>query len=182
VAELTRPRLATLAAELRAELPRIDRTVEDLALARPTRGPDGRDAAADTPGATRRDPHDDRLRRYATAAVLDTFYTAIERVLERIARAFATLPSGPAWHADLLAQSAVDVRGVRPAVLDPGTASELRRFLGFRHRFRHLYLFDLQEDAMHPLCDEAPAVWAAARAQLEAFASQLDEIARQLEP
>ena len=90
MAELSRAALATVAAELRAELPRIDRAVDELKLVRPL-------AAT----AVHADAQE-RVRLYAASALLDTFYTAVERVLERLARAFDVVPTGPTWHTDLL--------------------------------------------------------------------------------
>ena len=75
-----------MAAELRAELPRIDRAVDELKLVRPL-------AAT----AVHADAQE-RVRLYAASALLDTFYTAVERVLQRLARAFDVMPTGPTWH------------------------------------------------------------------------------------
>ena len=52
---------------------------------------------------------------------------------------------------------AMDKAGRRPPLLDNATASELGRYLGFRHLFRHLYVLDLRWDQIRQLLvDLAP--------------------------
>lgn len=114
---------------------------------------------------------------YAAAAMLDTFYTGIERVLERIARVFEYLPDGPAWHRELLTVSALDVPHARPPVLGEETAHVLTRYLAFRHRFRNLYLFDLEADQMHPLIAGAAPLFGLVTRDLQAFAVVLEALA-----
>jgi len=48
----------------------------------------------------------------------------------------------------LLDHMLLDVPGVRPPVLSEQTVRQLERFLAFRHRFRNLYLFDLDPDLL----------------------------------
>jgi len=151
--------------ELRAEFQSLDRAVEEIALVAPGEGS----------GAP------ERVRIYAAAALLDTFYSAVERALERIARTFGAVPSGPRRHVELLAASALDIPGLRPAVLSGDTQTELRRFLAFRHRFRNLYLFDLDAEQIAPLAGCAGATWRAARSDFERFADALDGVAASLE-
>jgi hypothetical protein len=157
--------LRTLAAEIRNELPLIDRTLGELHAITPGTGagPEG------------------RVHLYAASAVLDTYYTGVERVLERIARTFDAVPTGPHWHADLLAVAALDVPEVRPPVLSGASCAVLKRYLAFRHRFRNLYLFDLDAEQVAPLLQGASAGWTAIRADLDAFASALIELAEALE-
>lgn len=166
MAELSRAALATVAAELRAELPRIDRAVDELQLVRPL-----------VTTAVHADAQE-RVRLYAASALLDTFYTAIERVLERLARAFDVVPTGPTWHTDLLQHAGLELRAVRPRILSEESVRMLRRYLAFRHRFRHLYLYDLHVEPVLPLTEEAPEAWRTVRAELEQFADGIDALAR----
>lgn len=161
MAELSPARLRTLAAELRREVQLIQRSVGELQW---IAVPGGSDAAQ-------------RVQMYAAAAMLDTFYTGVERALERIARTFRTLPDGPNWHRTLLEESALDVPRVRPAVLRASTAHGMGRYLGFRHRFRNLYLFDLDDAQMRPLIEGAVSAAEVACTDLTSFADQLDTLA-----
>lgn len=161
MADLSAARLRTLAVELRREAQLIQRSVGELQW------------VAEQPSSEAAQ----RIQLYAAAALLDTFYTGVERALERIARAFQALPDGPNRHRALLDESALDVPRVRPAVLRASTAHEIGRYLGFRHRFRNLYLFDLDGAQMRPLIDGAGAACESACADLCSFADHLDAIA-----
>lgn len=151
-------RLRVVAAELLAETSRIRRTVDEL------------------PAALAR-LDDDNLALYATAALLETFYTGVEKAIRRAAATFGGLPDGPEWHRQLLTDATLDVPDARPAILRVATAAELDRFLAFRHRFRNLYLFDLDPHLVRPLAEDAPRTLAAVEADLRRFASFLRDLA-----
>ncbi len=161
MAEIGAARLRTLAAEIRRELEALRRTVAELEWV---------EAQGDSESAV-------RIRIYASAAMLDTFYTGIERVLERVARVFGNLPDGPGWHRELLASAALDVPLARPPVLREQTVVVLARYLAFRHRFRNLYLFDLEPEQMEPLIAGAADALAALEQDLQEFAEVLDALA-----
>ena len=57
----------------------------------------------------------------------------------------------------------LDIPSVRPAVLATGSAAHLERFLSFRHRFRNLYVFDLDGAQLRPLLETVPPAWAMVR-------------------
>ncbi|MBK6849068.1 MAG: hypothetical protein IPG96_16550 [Proteobacteria bacterium] len=68
----------------------------------------------------------------------------------------------------------------RPAVLSEATVAQLDSYLAFRHRFRNLYLFDLEASLLEPLLrSELPVAWAATRAELDAFCDTLAAMAGQ---
>jgi hypothetical protein len=163
--ERSSAKLRILAAEVRAELPMLDRAIAEMQMV------EGHATSLEA----------GRVRLYAAAAMLDTFYTSVERILERIARALGTLPDGPHWHRDLLHSSALDVPSLRPAVLNAESATALRKFLSFRHRFRNLYLLDLLAEHLDPLLADAAGTWTLARASLVLFAERLELVAAQLE-
>lgn len=169
--EASPARLRTLAAEIRHELPRIARTVDEIALVRGL-------LAVGTPAS---DEPRWRLAVYASAALLETYYTGVEMVMRRIAAATSGVPIGAAWHRDLLHSMTVDVPRVRPAVLSDACAASLERYLAFRRRFRNLCLFELDSSLLVALLAGAPTLWADTRAALEAFAAALDAVAEGLE-
>ncbi len=71
------------------------------------------------------------------------WYTGLETALERVARLVdETVPAGPSWHAELVAQLRVEVPGVRPAVVPSEAVSDLTELRKFRHFFRNAYLVD----------------------------------------
>jgi hypothetical protein len=158
-------RLRLLAAELRDESARIGRTVRELEEAA---------SLVARPDAV-------RMYLYAAAALLETYYTGIEKALSRIATVIGTMPAGQGWHRQLLRDSTLDLPGVRPGVLSAAAETGLERFLGFRHRFRNLYLFDLDRELTLPLLREAPALWRQVHGELAVFADTMERLASELE-
>lgn len=87
------------------------------------------------------------------AVALHAWFTALESALERVGRTLdRTVPAGPRSHVTLLAQCAVEVPGVRPALYAAEHLRDLEELLKFRHFFRHAY--DVQLD---PVLLEAEA-------------------------
>lgn len=87
----------------------------------------------------------------ALAAMLHSFYTGIENIFKRIVlESGGTLPSGEAWHRELL-----DVLSnpdqARAAVISTPLRDRLREYLRFRHVFRQAYSFELRWDKMASL-------------------------------
>jgi hypothetical protein len=57
----------------------------------------------------------------------------------RIAKVFGTEPSAANWHRSLLETMAMEVPGIRPAIVTAAALPDLRDLLAFRHFFRHAY-------------------------------------------
>jgi hypothetical protein len=88
----------------------------------------------------------------ALASYLHQFYTGCERILERIAmRIDGSQPGGAFSHANLLAQMAQAIPGVRPAILNEALWLRLQDYLAFRHFFRHAYGYTLDWAKLRPL-------------------------------
>jgi hypothetical protein len=113
------------------------------------------------------------------AALLHHLYTAIERVLSRLALAFeGSEPMGPDSHRRLLNLAGAEVRGVRPAWLPAQQVEVLRDLLGFRHLFRHGYGATYRPERLRELAALAVRHWPdihrsldAARATVAALAA-----------
>ncbi len=101
---------------------------------------------------------------------LHTFYSAIERIFEDIARTVeAGVPSGPDWHRDLLIQMSAEIAGTRPPVISRETRLILDEFRGFRHVVRNIYAFNLNPDRVLELTRKAPACLSSLRNDLHIF-------------
>ena len=75
---------------------------------------------------------------------LPVFYTGLENIFKRIAREIdMDQPKGRDWHKDLLNQMASPHR-MRPPVISKKLISTLDHILKFRHRFRNIYVFELE--------------------------------------
>ncbi|MDQ7794925.1 MAG: hypothetical protein RDU89_11040 [bacterium] len=69
------------------------------------------------------------------------FYTAVEDLLAHVALVFdEEVPRGEHWHRELLRGAALELPGLRPAVLGADLTNELDEYRRFRHRIRHVYL------------------------------------------
>jgi hypothetical protein len=106
-----------------------------------------------------------------TALALQHACSALESVIERTVRFFDDgLPSGPDWHRALLARGALDIPGVRPAILSKESLIGARALLAFRHFLHHDYGADL--DA--PRMGEMQSLVARWRPAIEADLDRLD--------
>ena len=155
---MTRDELPVLAARLRLELERIDKTVGLVA-----------EHVAKVDADGRSDP---ALAMLSTC--LHSFYNGTERFLETVARDLdESRPTGPTSHRDLLDQAAAPVQGLREAVITESTRRALARYLDFRHRFRHLYFFDLEWIDVEGLARDLATAWQTIRGELERFLNAL---------
>jgi len=115
----------------------------------------------------------------STALNLHSFYSGLERLFELIARYLdGNLPSGETWHRDLLQAMACDVADVRPALIDPDSATALDEFRRFRHLVRNVYTANLVPEKAAGLLRVLPALWPKLREELLAFAGFLEQLAQ----
>jgi hypothetical protein len=112
------------------------------------------------------------------AVTLHQVYTALEASFERICRALeGSLPAGPDAHQALLLDMALELPGIRPAVLREGTVLALRPLLRFRHFVRHTYAITWDARRMTENVELAHRAWPEVRADVESFLRFLDETA-----
>lgn len=87
-----------------------------------------------------------------------------------------TVPGGANRHQELLSQMAIEIPGVRPAVISAGLKEELEAYCGFRHIVRNVYAYHLRPEKMAPLVEKLPAVFATVEREIAAFAGFLQSI------
>jgi hypothetical protein len=81
----------------------------------------------------------------SVALNLHGFYAGVERLFELIGRRIdQKVPSGEAWHRDLLRQMSQDLPDVRPAMISQESAVALDKFRRFRHLVQNIYVMNLQ--------------------------------------
>jgi len=108
---------------------------------------------------------------------LHSFYTGLERILELvIAEVDQAMPTGPAWHQELLRQAATPIPLLRPALITDATRDALDRYRGFRHVVRNIYAFEIDREQIAPLVRDLRRVFESARAELLRFADALIQL------
>ena len=157
------PRYRLLAARILTELRSLERSVDQAegALAR-----------------AEQQPADQSYFAAAMAFELHSFYAGLERLFEVIGSDVEqSRPSGATWHRELLAQMALPITDVRPAVIQAETQAALLEYLEFRHVVRHMYTFDLRIDRVMELERGLRPTFDLARRDLMRFAEFLDGLA-----
>ena len=85
-------------------------------------------------------------RRTSLASGVEAVYSGLEGILKGIAEDIdGHVPQGGAWHAKLLETMALEVPGVRLAVVSPETHGLLDELRRFRHAVRSHYGIDLRD-------------------------------------
>ena len=106
----------------------------------------------------------------SVALNIHSFYSGLERVLEKIASAVeGSLPQGVNWHQELLDQMALEIPNVRPAVISEKTREQLDPYRGFRHVVRNVYTYHISPDKMKPLANGIRPVFKQVEKELAAF-------------
>lgn len=122
-----------------------------------------------------RHPDEEDLLLDSVALNLHAFYSGIESLLEHIARSVdGHLPSGQAWHRQLLRQMAAEIATTRPAVVSENVCRKLDEYRRFRHLVRNVYTIHLLPDRLSNLVCELPSLWQQTRAEMSAFADFLE--------
>lgn len=120
-----------------------------------------------------------RPYQVVAAVALHGWYTALEAVMERTVRSLdRAMPTGEAWHRELLSQAMVEVPGVRPALLARTLYAEILSLLDFRHFFRHAYGVPLDPDKLRQNLDRLLRVAAPVDQGLDTFDAFLAEAMR----
>ena len=106
--------------------------------------------------------YDDFIRKYSThmdayllrvkASFMADFYMGVEKIFKLIVEELnGGAPRGEGWHKRLLHTMALEIKGVRPAVISNELYLDLLKFLGFRHVVRQAYGFQLDEKKLEEL-------------------------------
>lgn len=118
----------------------------------------------------------------ALALALDRAYTALESLLERVARTLeGGAPTGDDWHRALLQNAGLEIERVRPPILGGpslAAADELRRF---RHFLRHAYAASLDPGRVARVAASWTAASDSVEADLDGFRDFLRRLAESLE-
>ncbi|MCY3551547.1 MAG: hypothetical protein OXH39_13885 [Candidatus Poribacteria bacterium] len=100
---------------------------------------------------------------------LPVFYMGLENIFKRIAKEIdMDEPQGKNWHTDLLQQMSTS-RSLRPSVISEKTATALTHILKFRHRFRNIYVFELELEKIVENAQEVCDIFDGLSTELDVF-------------
>lgn len=95
----------------------------------------------------------------AIALLLTEIYLGAENLMLRVAKSLdEPIPSGKAWHAELLEQFSKETPNLRPELFNQDTVSLLDEFRRFRYVVHHTYSFDYDWQEINKLLNMAPAL------------------------
>lgn len=105
-----------------------------------------------------------------STSILHDFYSGVEKIFKRIALVIDnSLPTGEAWHIELLAQMAKPFKNICPAVISEELFEKLKEYFKFRHLFRHIYGFELKWERFKELCIRLEDIFNKLRSEIEKF-------------
>lgn len=109
------------------------------------------------------------LELAGTASLLSACYHGVENILKQsLLAAGAPLPSGAAWHRDLLFSAATQ------GVISAATRDRMAAYMAFRHYFTHSYGFELEAARLQPLVRGVRPAFARVRVEARRFARVLE--------
>jgi len=113
----------------------------------------------------------------AAGSILHDFYNGVENIFRRIAQELnGGLPAGEEWHKQLLTDMALSIKDTRPPVISSKLKQELYKYLGFRHVFRNIYGFSLEEERIKALVEQLPSVLLKLKQEISIFQEYLNKL------
>ncbi|RPI88493.1 MAG: hypothetical protein EHM41_01060 [Chloroflexi bacterium] len=126
------------------------------------------------------DPLDADLFYDSVALNLHDFYAGLERLFQYIAvNVDKLVPSGSEWHRELLNQMALEIPGIRPAVLSNDVVEKLHEYLRFRHVVRNVYTFQFDPERLSRLVNNLQNIFSQTAQDLEDFSKFLEKTSRE---
>ncbi|MDA3951946.1 MAG: hypothetical protein PF508_22245 [Spirochaeta sp.] len=94
----------------------------------------------------------------ALGYTLHNLYNLMENSFFRIAKHFENDIGSEGWHKELLHRMTLSIEGIRPRVLDAGTAEQIDELRAFRHVFRNMYRKNLDSEKLLLLQKRLPGI------------------------
>jgi len=112
----------------------------------------------------------------SVAMLLTEIYLGAENLMRQIAKRLGeSIPTGGAWHQQLLAQFSTEVPELRPALFGAQTAEALDEFRRFRHVTHHAYAIQFDGPQISKLLSHANPLLELMIADAEAFKAFLSQ-------
>ena len=110
------------------------------------------------------------------AYTIVNLYNLMENYFLRVAKCFENNIDRLSWHRDLVRRMALEIDGVRPALLVMGDVPLIDELRAFRHVFRHIYQSELELDKLKLVDSRTPKAVAAFRSAHERFVDKLEQL------
>lgn len=157
---LNKKEIPVLVAEINDELTKLEKLVNRL--------------------ATQQGRVDDEEISESAALRLHNFYTGCERIFKLIATEVnGVLSQSLDWHKRLLNQVALEVAGIRPAVISAETRKALEELLNFRHVVRNIYAYELKSERVEELVKLTIALFPKFAKEIKVFTAFLMDVFNQ---
>jgi len=114
--------------------------------------------------------------RGAIGYILQSFYNGCENIFNSIARFFENDLGPQSWHKDLLKRMNLEIPGIRPQLIDDELFRLFDDFRAFRHKFRHLYSFELDWERECFVARKFPVTVKKFKEQVTDFLKKLENI------
>jgi len=113
--------------------------------------------------------------RGAIGYILHSFYNGCENIFNSVARFFENDLGPQSWHKDLLKRMNLEIPGIRPKLIDDELYRLFDDFRAFRHKFRHLYSFELDWERECLVAAKFPVTVKKFRTQVSDFLKKLEQ-------
>ena len=117
----------------------------------------------------------------ALGYTIHNIYNLLENYFLRVANFFENEVNPDGWHKDLVRRMALEIEGIRPALIEKDDIPYFDELRSFRHVFRNIYQSRLDEEKLKLVSSKLPEVRERFFRRHERFIRQLREILRRLE-
>ncbi len=114
--------------------------------------------------------------KLAIGGYLHGFYNGAENIFKRIAKFFENNITSSMYHSELLKRMNIEIKGVRPRVINEELFVLLNDLKGFRHMYRHSYSFDLDWEKEKITAKRVPMIFSKLKEQINSFLYKLKTI------
>lgn len=102
------------------------------------------------------------------ATLIHNFYNGMENVIKQLIRYNKLeFPIGPSWHRDLLQVA------LTSEIVTHETVNKLKPYLGFRNFFVHGYAFQIEQEKIQPLVNQANVLFDSFKKEIAAYLEEL---------
>jgi hypothetical protein len=116
----------------------------------------------------------DNYQKATIGYYLHNFYNGCENIFSLIAKAFENNIESHQWHKSLLERMTLEIKDIRPQVIDDDLCQRLDMFRGFRHIFRNCYSFELDWKRQRLVFKEFNGACKSFNSAIDAFLKKID--------